>query len=312
MSADLRCRVAAADPGRLLTHHTAGDLVTQATQLLDRVQAAPAPGRRHPDRRLAVAGLVVVLAGGLVAHHVTSPEGASARAGLVLAAASGAITEPAPLPHQWWRVQSGIVRPDGSVQPVGTTYVSVDGSRPMIMDGRPGPDGVRSIGIADNARSGTWQVPNPAFLAGLPRDVPTLRARLYADTWGRGRSPDGEVMVYVADLLRFGTVPPDLRRALYAVLVTVPGVDVVAEDVTIAGRRGTVLGHPDGQQLLLEPASGALLAHRDNVGQPWATGEQPWSTITVTVVDRVPADVLEVLVTLHCQSMDGGVVCFER
>jgi len=37
---------------------------------------------------------------------------------------------------------------------------------------------------------------------------------------------DGEVIVYVADVLRSGLVPADLRAALFQVLKAVPGVDV--------------------------------------------------------------------------------------
>ena len=41
-----------------------------------------------------------------------------------------------------------------------------------------------------------------------------------------GSSVDGEVIVYVADVLRSGLVPADLRAALFQVLKAVPGADV--------------------------------------------------------------------------------------
>lgn len=53
-------------------------------------------------------------------------------------------------------------------------------------------------------REGTWGDPTERFLAGLPRDPDALFDRLREDTRGRGQHPDGEVLVYVADVLRSG------------------------------------------------------------------------------------------------------------
>lgn len=306
MSTDrLHAQLAAADPAARAGAAVATDLAAEAQALLARVQSTPSPSRATPSRALVGAlALVAALALGVNAIRLAAPGGvgASDRAGVVLALAAGAVREPAPAGHQWWRVHTATVDEQGGVTPGRTSYLAVDGSRPPVHDDRPSPDGVWSTGMADNDRPGTWQAPNAAFLATLPREVSALRARLDADTAGRGRSVDGEVVVYVADVLRSGVVPPDLRRALYGVLRTVPGVDVVAEHVRVGGRTGTVVAHRDGQQLLLDPDTGALLGERE--------GSTAWTTINVTVVDDVPAEVRSVLVTHSCSVMEGGgVMC---
>src|SRR5262249_51981480 len=61
----------------------------------------------------------------------------------------------------------------------------------------------------------SWQTPTPEFLAALPTDPKRLYDKLRADTAGRGQDPDLEMLVYVADVLRGGTVPAAVRANLY-------------------------------------------------------------------------------------------------
>ncbi len=120
-----------------------------------------------------------------------------------------------------------------------------------------------------------------AFLATLPTDPDALRDRLYRDTEGRGNSVDGEAFVCVTDLLRDGTLPADVTRRMYALLRTIPGVDVLPDPSTVDGKTGTVLAYNHGtvlgdQQLLTDPNTGALIAENGN--QPWGASNAPWST----------------------------------
>ncbi|NHB84626.1 hypothetical protein G7085_08450 [Tessaracoccus sp. HDW20] len=98
--------------------------------------------------------------------------------------------------------------------------------------------------IIPNQRPASWQHPSPAFLASLPRDVTQLRERLYEDSRGHGQDAHSEVFVYVADVLRSGLVPADLRSSLFGVLKSLPGIEVSEESVD-AGRDVVVLGIGD-------------------------------------------------------------------
>ncbi|MEU8239038.1 hypothetical protein AB0C07_12390 [Actinoplanes missouriensis] len=60
--------------------------------------------------------------------------------------------------------------------------------------------------------AGNWQGPTTRFIAGLPRDPRRLYDRLRTDAEGRGQDPDQEVLVYAADALRSGLLPPTSGR----------------------------------------------------------------------------------------------------
>ena len=111
-----------------------------------------------------------------------------------------------------------------------------------------------------------WQVPSHAFLAGLPRDTNQLYDRLRADTDGRGPDPDLEMVVYVADVLRSGMVPADLRAALYRVLGLVPGLEITEQVANLDGVKGTAYGvSADGQRhdVIIDPETGQFIGERD-------------------------------------------------
>jgi hypothetical protein len=124
------------------------------------------------------------------------------------------------------------------------------------------------------ARTGGWQQPTPAFLAGLPRDPAALYARLRADTKGHGRDPDAEVLVYATDALRTGLVPADVRAALYRAVAHLPGLKIVDHQANLDGRQGVALGMSDGgggtQQIIFDPATGQFIGERstDGHGRP--------------------------------------------
>jgi hypothetical protein len=175
--------------------------------------------------------------------------------------------------------------------------------------------------LAPSALPGSWQTPNVHWLNALPRDEAALRDRLYADAAGHGRSTDGEVVVLVADVLRSGLVPADLRRALFRVLRTVPGVDVTSTVLTLDGRQGVGIGRTervDGfrQELVFDAATREFIGERE-VDLDGISGVPPGSARGETavirgVVDRVPAEVLAVAVSESCVvRADGAIACTE-
>lgn len=300
----------------------------------------------------AVAALLVlpVIA---IGGNVLGGNGASAHAAQVLnqaaQAASNAIDPPI-RPDQYWKLTSKGSDLDTTVSQqlaggsstyrVGTesiTYLAADGNRPSWEvsknhtfaehvagarnpqeENAPTTTSSRTSNVAPNQIPASWQSPNPAFLAGLPRDTQDLRERLYADSEGQGSSPDGEALVYVADLLRSGMVPADLRAALYRVLTTVEGVEVTNDVVTVEGARGVSLGRTEGegghrQEIVIDPATGAYLGERSI--ESGSAGEVVTThTVLRTVVDTVPHDVQrdakrEICrvekATLHTDSLTG-------
>jgi len=309
-------------------------------------------------RRLVLAsGLVAaVTASALLLPTLLRAPSASAEAATLLTHAADAIhfSDPAARPGQWWRIESrgtaltGIASadkrstdrgPSAWLVEVGRTeYVAVDGSQPSVFVDAPGrvvrrlagpPDADRpalgtasqtwTTGLAPAAIPAGWQQPSPAWLAALPRGTAALRDRLYSDSAGQGRSRDGEAFVYVADLLRSGVVPADLRGALYRVLATVPGVEVTSSHAAIGDADGVGLGFfeaVDGtrQEIVVDPATGELVGERtvavevlDGIAAGTVVGSTTWSR---TVVDEVPASVRSAAVDQNCTaSADGGVSC---
>jgi len=291
-------------------------------------------GRPASRRGLAIAGGALAVAVALVAVPALLPDGeqgASTAAASVLGrAASITAVDPPTRPGQYWRiVTTGIAltmatgapgTADGGVSAWltaddRTAYVAVDGTRPTwITDtrggeprqiagppGRPAPQVTTwTMEQAVDGTAGGWQAPTPAFLAALPRDPAALRRVLYRDSRGHGRSVDGEVLVQVADVLRSGLVPADLRASLFRVLATVPGVTVTAASVTVAGRAGVAIGRletVDGerQELVVDPRTGEVIAERtiqvrgvDGIPAGTVTGQV---RTTRSVVDDVPAAV---------------------
>ena len=325
MTTDLRTFLQAADPAGEL----AGYSPTTAQALVDRIVGDSAAYRAHRPRPRARAGLTAGLAvaalvvGVLVVSDRFGPPGASDAASAVLGQAAAQAADPPARADQWWRIASTGVDRDG-VARVQTTYVAVDGSRPSVIvqetyaAGLTGDRTSRSVwgmNLAPNQLPGTWQAPNAAFLASLPRDVHSLTERLRTDTAGHGQSPDGEVVVYITDVLRSGLVPADLRAALYAVLQTVPGIDI-GRPQAVAGRRtGVVVAYhetlgamaPFTQELLIDPTTGELLATREVPRD----GQAPWGGLMErAVVDEIPAEIRSELVVSHCWVIASeGVGC---
>ncbi|XVV05603.1 CU044_5270 family protein [Actinosynnema sp. CA-248983] len=107
---------------------------------------------------------------------------------------------------------------------------------------------------------GNWQFPKPEFLAGLPTDPERLYERLSRDSGG-GK----QVLVYVADALRSGLVPADVRANLLRALTHLPGLDVTDNAADLDGRKGVALGiSEDGerQEIILDLGTGQVIGER--------------------------------------------------
>jgi hypothetical protein len=319
------------------------------------LDAAPAVAHRLGRRRVLVAaGLVAaVTAAVVVLPSALRAPTASASAASLLSHAADAIhaTDPVASPGQWWRIEShesylttvtgtdedaeSLTQSSWLAESRRVQYAAADGTRPsVIIDSGSravrqlaGPDDAAAplfgaaetwtTGLAPTTVPAGWQQPSPMWLAALPRDPMALRDRLYTDTAGHGRSADGEAFVYVADLLRSGVVPADLRAALYRVLATVPGVEITSSRVQLGARTGVGLAYyeaTDGtrQEIVVDPSNGELVGERyvaveaiDGIPAGTVTGTATW---TRTLVDVVPASVRAAVVDQNCTASDDGAV----
>jgi RNA polymerase sigma-70 factor (ECF subfamily) len=137
----------------------------------------------------------------------------------------------------------------------------------------------------------------PASLAALPKDPTQLLNYVYRTTLGSGVSRDGEALVWIADTLRTGIVPADVRATLYRAAALIPGVTLTAGTANLDGRTGVAIGRDetDGtrQEIIIDPSTGLLIGEREVLlrasdGLP-AGASMGWTAVTTTVVDNLPA-----------------------
>lgn len=142
-------------------------------------------------------------------------------------------------------------------------------------------------------------VHSPDRLAALPRNPYLLLNQIYKTTMGQGNSPDGEALVWIADTLRFGAVPADLRAALYNAAAMIPGVEITEEQANLNGATGIAIGRTEDangirQDLIINPATGQLIGERQVLTRGEKQSGYPvgtviaWTAITTTVVDGAP------------------------
>ncbi|WP_404444511.1 CU044_5270 family protein [Microbacterium marinum] len=142
-----------------------------------------------------------------------------------------------------------------------------------------------------------------ADLDELPRDPYRLLNYIYRVTLGAGPSPDTEALVYMADRLRIGNVPADLRAAMYKAAAMIPGVTFVSDQATLQGRTGIAIGRVEEAwgtrvDIIIDPDTGTFIGDRevllrDQDGIPAGTAVS-WTTVTSSVVNEAP---------------EGGSVC---
>ena len=156
------------------------------------------------------------------------------------------------------------------------------------------PDIIRAAqGAFYNGRPMDWG------LRALPHDPQQLLNYIYRTTAGRGVSPDGEALGTIADILRTGVVPAELRAVLYRALAGIPGVTISDTTATLDGRTGVAFGRDEGnglrQEIIIDPATGLMIGEREVVlregvlpGVP-AGESMGWTSVTTTVVDAAPS-----------------------
>jgi RNA polymerase sigma-70 factor (ECF subfamily) len=136
--------------------------------------------------------------------------------------------------------------------------------------------------------------PSPEYLASFPRDPHKLLNNIFKKTLGQGQSVDGEALVFIADLLRTGMVPGDLRAALYKAAALIPGVTVTDGQTTLNGRKGIAIGRVEEvlhtrQDIIIDPKTGLLIGERQVLTQ--AQGSMPAGTaITLTTIETSVSD----------------------
>jgi len=152
------------------------------------------------------------------------------------------------------------------------------------------------------APGGTFYGGSPTQISGdyddLPRDPHQLLNAIYLKTLTAGRSRDGEALVWIADVLRTGTVPAELRAALYKAAAEIPGVTITEQQVTLDGSTGIAIGRVETvddtrQELIIDPATGQFIGEREVAlssvaGLPAGTAMSS-TAVTTTVVDSAPA-----------------------
>ena len=131
----------------------------------------------------------------------------------------------------------------------------------------------------------------------LPRDPHALLDLIYERTKGAGKSPESEAFVTIADGLRTGVVPADLRAALFQAAALIPGVTLTDKEATIDGRTGIAIGIPtaDGvarTDIIIDPTSGLVIGEqnvllKDFPGTPAGT-VNTWTSVKTSVVNSAP------------------------
>lgn len=133
----------------------------------------------------------------------------------------------------------------------------------------------------------------------LPRDPQQLLDRIFTFNGRAGQSRDGEALVWIADTLRWGTVPAEVRAALYGAAALIPGVTITDAQATLNGAKGIAIGRVETasnirQDLIIDPTTGQFIGERqvaldsDN-GLPAGTTIAS-TAVTTTIVDAAPSD----------------------
>jgi len=137
--------------------------------------------------------------------------------------------------------------------------------------------------------------PSESFLRRLPPYAVILGPVIAAAEIGHGQGERSEILVTVADMLRYNVAPPKLRAALFEVASHIPGVQLVPGTVTLNGRRGlaVALDH-DGyrQEVVFDPATSDLIGTSEVALT--TTADYPAGAVigsearTTEIVDQLP------------------------
>lgn len=278
----------------------------------------------------AAAAVVAALIGGDVVGLAAWRGGATAQAAEILnAAAQTAITTADPVvnPGQYLKIKSTNVWSTEAVQEDGSSYQWLDTekfemyipakrtdewvwqrsgripttffdakAKEFVLDQniQPHPELLRAPNGAFYGSPGGWQATD---LSTFPRDPYRLLNNIYKQTLGKGQSVDGEALVFIADLLRTGVVPADLRAALYKAAAMIPGVTITEGQANLDGRTGIAIGRleesSDGrQEIIIDPKTGLMIGERVVLTQDYGVipsgTAMTWTAVETSVSNTVP------------------------
>lgn len=291
--------------------------------------------RRSRHRRTwltsaAAAAVVAALIGGDVVGLAGWRGGATAQAAEVLNdAAETAIktSDPVVNPGQYLKIQSTNVWSTQSTEADGSSYEWLDteksemyipadrsgewvwqrsGRVPTTFFDTKSKEYVQKQNIQPypellHAANGTFYGSSSPFapdMSAYPRDPHRLLNSIYKQTLGKGQSVDGEALVFIADLLRTGVVPADLRAALYKAAAMIPGVTITEGQANLDGRTGVAIGRLEEgpsktrQEIIIDPQTGMLIGERQVITQPLgaipAGTAVTWTAVETSVSDTAP------------------------
>lgn len=136
-----------------------------------------------------------------------------------------------------------------------------------------------------------------ADIAGLPRDPDALVRRIEAAPRAEGATDAEQVFDTLADFLRTGLVPADLRGTVYDALAGLPGIVVTDDQASLDGRHGTAVGltargGTDRREVIIDRTSGDYLGERtlqtERVGSIPAGTVVDSASVEVVPVDHMP------------------------
>lgn len=295
------------------------------------IQLPPSISPRPIVRRtVLMTAAAAVLAGALVATDAVglfwrAPINAEAAATLNKAAHQTTSTsDPVLIPGQYLKIDTKAIYSDQGDGGSGRLYwletqnrqlfVPANKSDPWIMSFEPtepttyfGQDteaAVREIEArTPKARTerGIVQQSDPAWseaeLSALPRDPDKLLEHIRHQSEPPANTTDDQAFVWVADRLRAGTMPADLRAALYRAAALIPEVTVVERETVLDGRTGTAIGRIDHRSnsrhdIVIDPGTGQFIGER--IVTLSGYGDIPpgtaiaWTAITTSVVTSAP------------------------
>lgn len=108
---------------------------------------------------------------------------------------------------------------------------------------------------------------------------------------------NSEALVFIADLLRSGVVPGDLRAALYKAAALIPEVTVTDEQATLDGRKGIAIGRVEDashfrHDIIIDPKNGLPIGERQVLTAPLGTMSAgtatTWTAVETSVSDTAP------------------------
>lgn len=293
---------------------------------------SPAPRRR----RVVFAAVGAAAAAALVVGSILIPDGedSSAEAATVLNSAADltvTMTDPVAGPGQYLRIETlasyGIV-----VQNAKGVKVSYMAPQSTVVYKPAGPDvewvmqrqqllptvfygeGAEAAAMqdwdvskSDTLTNGIFRAKDAAFYGtpgapaqsteDLPRDPNELYDYIRSEYDGGSNSADEAAWVWITDLLHTGTVPADLRSALYSAAAMIPGIELIPGKTDVDGRSGVAIGRVESsrderQDIIIDEKTGALLGERSVRTQPGygAPTGTTWAmtSVTTTVVDSTP------------------------